>query len=159
MVQFNPETRLLIAGFGNPLLQDEGAGIEVIQRLSKLSLPENVELCDGGTMGIGTVSLLEEYEQAIIVDCLISDQVSDDIVEFSINEVEFNHQEDFFSIHQLNLNVVLNLMMTLKMKIPDLYFFGIVPRSLDYHIGLTNEVAKIVDSVVNKIHSLIKVRN
>lgn len=43
--------KILVLGIGNVLMEDEGAGVEVIRRLEEQSLPENVEILDGGTGG------------------------------------------------------------------------------------------------------------
>ena len=43
----------LILGVGNLLMSDEGVGVHVIQRLvADYQLPEEVQVLDGGTLGM-----------------------------------------------------------------------------------------------------------
>ena len=44
---------ILVMGVGNYLMGDEGIGVQVIQEMSKIKLPEYVDILDGGTGGAG----------------------------------------------------------------------------------------------------------
>jgi len=50
---------LLIVGIGSILMGDDGAGIEVINRLGQIKLPENVELLNAGLDSFGLLGKLE----------------------------------------------------------------------------------------------------
>ena len=58
----------LIIGLGNPLRGDDGVGVRVVQALAERALPAGVEVVDGGTQGLGLVSLLEGQKRVILVD-------------------------------------------------------------------------------------------
>ena len=61
--------RVLIAGMGNVLRGDDGFGIRVVERMSRLELPPGVELYEAGGAGIALVQkLMEGYDACIIVD-------------------------------------------------------------------------------------------
>jgi hydrogenase maturation protease len=63
------EPRILIAGMGNVFLGDDGFGVEVVQRLSKRYLPDNVCVVDFGIRASDlTHALLHGYEAAIIIE-------------------------------------------------------------------------------------------
>ncbi len=50
--EISPEefpNRVVVVGVGNLLLRDEGIGIHTAKALQELSLPEYVEVIDGGT--------------------------------------------------------------------------------------------------------------
>jgi hydrogenase maturation protease len=67
------EKKLLVLGIGNLIMGDEGVGVQVVQRLEKQKLPENVECLDGGT---GSFYLLEPMQQAdriLLIDAAASD--------------------------------------------------------------------------------------
>ena len=53
-----PVPTTLVLGLGNPLRGDDGVGVRVVQQLAKWCLPSDVEVVDGGTRGLGLVSLL-----------------------------------------------------------------------------------------------------
>ena len=51
---------ILIIGIGNTLLKDEGIGVHVIERLKTLALPEDVEVLEGGVLGLDLIEYMEE---------------------------------------------------------------------------------------------------
>ena len=54
---------------GNVLRGDDGFGIRVVERMSRLQLPPGVELYEAGGAGIALVQkLMEGYDACIIVD-------------------------------------------------------------------------------------------
>lgn len=57
-----------IIGIGNPLMGDDGLGIEAIQLLQQQSLPNTVELIDGGCGGLKLLPLLSDCNRLIIID-------------------------------------------------------------------------------------------
>jgi len=58
----------LVLGLGNVLRGDDGVGTAVISTLQSQSLPDGVDLIDGGTAGLEIVLLLKEYRRVIVVD-------------------------------------------------------------------------------------------
>ena len=47
---------------------DDGLGIAAIERLQRAQLPAGIELLDGGCGGLSLLPLLEDCQQAIIID-------------------------------------------------------------------------------------------
>ena len=63
--------KTLVLGLGNILLQDEGAGVRVIERLQAgYAFPDDVTVLDGGTLGLDLLHVLEESHRAIVVDAV-----------------------------------------------------------------------------------------
>lgn len=61
--------RILVAGIGNIFLGDDAFGVEVVQRLARRPLPEDVRVVDFGIRGLDlTYALLDGYEVVILVD-------------------------------------------------------------------------------------------
>ncbi len=63
--------KVLVLGIGNILMGDEGVGVSVVNELEKTSLPDGVELLDGG---VGSFLLLEPMQTAkkvILIDATI----------------------------------------------------------------------------------------
>ena len=62
-------TTTLILGIGNTLLQDEGAGIQVIQYLQRRQpMPPDVTCLDGGTLSFTLLAPIAAATQLIVVD-------------------------------------------------------------------------------------------
>jgi hydrogenase maturation protease len=63
--------KLLIAGFGNVLLGDDGFGVEVVKRLAARELPPHVEAMDVGIGGMHFVlRLMGGAAEVIVVDAV-----------------------------------------------------------------------------------------
>jgi hydrogenase maturation protease len=63
--------RVLVAGIGNIFLGDDGFGVEVIQRMSALPLPEGVCVRDFGIRGLDLAYALNEpWDLVILVDAM-----------------------------------------------------------------------------------------
>ena len=61
---------VLILGIGNILLQDEGAGVHVVRKLQHMSLLPEIEIIDGGTLGLDLFHYLEGRKKVILVDTI-----------------------------------------------------------------------------------------
>ena len=63
--------KTLILGLGNILLQDEGVGVRVIERLhADYVFPDHVLVLDGGTLGLDLLAYIEDYSHIVIVDAV-----------------------------------------------------------------------------------------
>jgi hydrogenase maturation protease len=63
--------RILVAGIGNIFLGDDAFGVEVAQKLLRMSWPEHVRVADYGIRGFDlTYALIDGYDAAILVDAV-----------------------------------------------------------------------------------------
>lgn len=64
-----PAFKTLVLGVGNKLMSDEGIGVHVIERLIETyRIPEEVQVLDGGTLGLDLLYYLEGIENLLMVD-------------------------------------------------------------------------------------------
>lgn len=61
---------LLVLGLGNLLLEDDGVGIELLQRLAARGDDARVEFVDGGTQGIALGSLFAGRRAVLLLDAV-----------------------------------------------------------------------------------------
>ena len=155
MFYYDPGRELLIVGFGNPLLSDDGLGVEVVKALGKSSLPDNITLWDGGTMNVDSIDLLAHYSQAIIIDCLDPSLSQSGIVEFTLNEVTLKSDSQQMSAHHVNLADAINLMLTLDLHVPRILFIGVTGQNVNPGEGLSAVVENYVGVITCKILKLI----
>ena len=60
---------VLVLGLGNPLLADDGVGLEILERLKKIwGTDPQVEFLDGGTQGISLVAYFTSRRAVLILD-------------------------------------------------------------------------------------------
>ncbi len=60
--------RILILGIGNYLMGDEGVGVHAIHTLSKMKLPDYVDIIDGATGSFELIPILSAYDKVIMID-------------------------------------------------------------------------------------------
>jgi len=63
-----PAAPILVLGVGNLLLQDDAAGLRMLQELSSRNLGDDVELVDGGTLGLALLGQLVGREVLVVLD-------------------------------------------------------------------------------------------
>ncbi|NNJ79446.1 MAG: hydrogenase maturation protease, partial [Xanthomonadales bacterium] len=61
--------KTLVMGIGNTLLQDDGVGVHVTERFkSSQSSRPDLDVIDGGTIGLSLLPEIEDADKVIIVD-------------------------------------------------------------------------------------------
>lgn len=146
-----PAFKTLVLGVGNKLMSDEGVGVHVIERLaSKYKLPEEVQVLDGGTLGLDLLYYLEGIENLLIVDAAETGKEAGTIVRLQDDEVPA-----FMSIkispHQMG---VPDMLAAAKMKdnFPKrLVLLGIQPDEITLSLDLSPILASKVDILTDKL--------
>ena len=59
---------VLVLGIGNPLMGDDGAGVELAHRLQERDYGPLVHVEEGGTQGMTLLPLLEDADTLILLD-------------------------------------------------------------------------------------------
>ena len=81
--------RTLIAGFGNVLRGDDGFGVEVVRRLEREQLGDDVHVIDVGIGGIHLAhELLSRYDRAVIVDAMTRGGAPGTLYVLEVTDVE-----------------------------------------------------------------------
>lgn len=149
---------LLILGIGNLLLQDEGAGVRVIEEFEKIYQKiEGVEILDGGTSGIELLQYIQGKKYLILVDVVNSGNAPGTIIRLEDTEVPAFFQKKI-SPHQLGISDLLASAQLID-KMPDkVVLFGIEPKLIDVGLELSDEVRTkilpLVDTIAAELQSL-----
>ncbi|NWJ95938.1 MAG: HyaD/HybD family hydrogenase maturation endopeptidase [Chloroflexi bacterium] len=65
---------ITVLGLGNVLRRDEGLGIRALERIqARYLLPDDLQLVDGGTLGLDLLSYLEEANKLLILDAALTE--------------------------------------------------------------------------------------
>src|SRR5690349_6561722 len=123
--------KTLIFGAGNLLLSDEGFGVHVIRHLEEhYHLSEEVELFDGGTLGIMVTHKLEEAQHVYVVDIVEAAGEPGKLYRFEKEEIMLDRLPLKMSPHQIGIQEVLFL-TELRGTAPErVTLIGVVPGSL-----------------------------
>lgn len=149
--------KLLVIGLGNLLMGDDGAGIYVINELRKQNLPEEVDIIDGGTVGVELIDILASSRTVIVIDAIITNGNSiTGIRLFSPDAFIFNKEDNGYSLHDVELTSVLSLMRALDLEIPEIKIVGIPAVDISPRIGLSEECSRVIPEAVELIVKMLQ---
>ena len=144
--------RVLLIGIGNLLMGDEGVGIHLVKRLSQTSLPDRLEVLDGGTGGFHLMEYFESYQNVILVDATLDGNEAG-----TIRLIEPRFTSDFppaMSTHDIGLKDLLNGLQVLG-RLPKIHLFVVSISGLqELSIGLSPALEKVMDELKTKVLEL-----
>ena len=151
-----PAFKTLVLGVGNKLMSDEGVGVHVIERLvAGHDLPEEVQVLDGGTLGMDLLYYLEGIENLLLVDAVEAHKEPGAMICLEDEDVPaFLSMK--ISPHQLGVPDMLAA-AKLKGQYPKrLVLLGIQPELLEIGLDLSPLVESKVDILVTKVVAQLK---
>ena len=138
----------IIIGIGNILLQDDGVGVHVIERLENEKLPSTVELVDGGTSTLDTLGFFLDYKKVIVVDSLKAGLEPGTIYKIKPEDIK-NYKKENLSIHDVQILDVVK-MANMMDKYPEVIIFGIEPEKISLNLEMTEiMISKIPEIIFN----------
>jgi len=142
---------ILVLGIGNMLLSDEGAGNKAVEDLQqRFHFPPEVEVVDGGTMGLDLLPYLDDRTHLFIIDAVKSGNAPGTMV-----RLELDNPPAYFrtkiSPHQLGLSEVLAVATLTDNLPPKIVLFGIEPKDLSTGLGMSPEVAENIGRLAEMI--------
>ncbi|MBT8271192.1 MAG: hydrogenase maturation protease [Flavobacteriaceae bacterium] len=143
---------VLIMGLGNYLMGDEGIGVQAIQKLSGVKLPETVDLLDGGTGGFLLLSYFESYGRIILIDATMDGKPPG-----TINLIQPNFASDYppsLSVHDVGLKDMIEAVYMMD-TIPEIYLFTVSISEIEpMCVELSPEVKKVIPSLIDAVERL-----
>lgn len=124
--------KTLIFGAGNLLLSDEGFGVHFINHLQRhYAFPPDVELYDGGTLGIMVSHMLEDADRVYLVDVIEAEGVPGEIRRYDKEDFMLDRLPVKLSPHQIGIQEVLAL-SEIRGRCPEaITLFGVIPASYE----------------------------
>lgn len=150
-------SRVVVAGIGNPLMGDDGAGIAVLKELQKRQLPADVVLLDAGTDGLRLASFLVPEDRAIVVDAVRMGMPAGSVHVFRPDDAELKTAEGVLSGHSMGLVDTLKLLY-LTGGTRDITIVGIEPERIASWENLSPVVEASVAPAVDKVLELISAK-
>lgn len=144
----NDTGRVAVLGLGNILLSDEGVGVHAVNALkSRFTFCPQVDIIDGGTMGLDLLPLFQERDRILIIDAVDfrkapghTDTVEGDAISSVLNTK--------LSAHHIGLA---DLLFTAKLtrETPfELHLVGIQPESFEVGLALSDRVQCKLDIII-----------
>jgi len=143
--------RTLLLGIGNILMNDDAAGVLVVQALAeKYSFSQELVVLDGGTLGLDILPFLEGVDRLLVVDAVETGEPVGTLVRMTGDDIPLALATKV-SPHQMGLKDLL-LVADLQGHAPrEMVLWGVQPGSIEMDIELSPAVAQAVDVLQDKV--------
>jgi hydrogenase maturation protease len=144
--------KTIVLGVGNPILQDDGVGLHVIEALRQRLTNPLVTVETASTGGMNLLDMIRGYEKVILIDAVKqNDSKPGEVKRFLLS--------DFHSVHSCNphdvsLSEALHVAEQLGEKhLPlQIILIGItVKNTYEFGEHLSNEVSSAIPTAVNLV--------
>lgn len=148
-----PHLSVLVLGIGNLVMGDDAVGVLVAQRLQReYRFADNVEIIDGGTLGLDLLPKLENITHLIMIDAVETGEKAGTCVRLCGDELPIALQTKV-SPHQMGLKDLLAVSELMGHTPKEMVLIGVQPGSIEMEIGLTAEVQAQLDILVSGVLS------
>jgi hydrogenase maturation protease len=135
--------KILVAGVGNVLLQDDGFGPHAIARLqADYEIGEEVEFVDLGTPGLDFVDYLVGKDVLIILDALASGGEAGEILTFNHEQLRIYLPDVRLSAHQPCLHQTLFMAETAGVCPDEVLLVGMVGEAFEVGVETSGPVGR-----------------
>ncbi|BAL82001.1 putative hydrogenase maturation protease [Selenomonas ruminantium subsp. lactilytica TAM6421] len=150
------KNEVTILGIGNIILRDEGFGVRVAEYLDKhYEFPDNVQIVDGGTLGIELTQYVTGTEKLLVIDSINGGAEPGTTFRFHNDDV-MEHFQDKLSAHEVGIQDVLGLLTVTGHKIPDVVVIGAQPYDVEAGVELSDGMMKLLPQMVEQALSELK---
>ena len=157
MIRREKVPRILIAGIGNILLQDDGFGPQAIVRLeSEYEFGPEVELLDLGTPTLDFVDYLSGREVVILLDALSCGGKPGEVLTFEETQLRKHLPGMRLSAHQPCLAETLFAAETAGIQFKDLRLIGVVGRIFEVGTELSDDVGRATTRALSLVCDILR---
>ena len=144
--------KTIIVGVGNRLLGDEGVGLHVIDNLSQIPMPSNVDVVDCGCDLLSLIPHLNKPQKIIVIDAIRAGGKPGEIYRLDYNELKTRGVE-MQSSHQVRATDALGLLKQIYPVLAgcEIIVIGIEPEAMELSTCLSEKVRESIADVVRLI--------
>ncbi|MCX6074945.1 MAG: HyaD/HybD family hydrogenase maturation endopeptidase [Campylobacterales bacterium] len=142
---------IVVLGVGNVLEEDDGIGIYAAAYLSaNYVLSDHVSIIDGGVEGINLLNLFLENDHIIILDTINLDDEPGSIYNIPSHELS-GYGLNSGGAHEVGVMQCLEMIELMGKGLPESNVMGIVPKSISFHMGLSDEITAQFETYITAI--------
>jgi hydrogenase maturation protease len=146
---------IALIGLGNILLRDEGVGVHAANTIKqRYTFSPEVEIIDGGTMGLDLLPIFEGRDKVLIVDAVDFGKEPGHIGIIENDDIP-SVLNSKLSVHHINLSDVLFAAKLIDISPSEMCLIGIQPQSIDVGLDMTDEIKgkieTLIDAVIGKL--------
>jgi len=146
---------ILILGIGNILLKDEGVGVHVVNKLKEMSLPEDVELLDGGTAGLDLVDFIANRKKVIVIDAVNTGEKPGTIYRLTEENLDVKPKA-IMSFHEIDFLDAIHMSDVMGNKPAEVIVIGIEPKDMSDGIDLSPEIEERIPRIIEIVMEELK---
>ena len=148
-------SEITVLGIGNTILSDEGFGVRVVEFLqSNYEFPENVQLLDGGTLGVELMHFVVGTSKLLIIDSIDGGVAGGEKFHLRDDEIK-KHFTQKISVHEVGLQDILTILEVTGKKIPVTELLGVQPYKIEVGTELTPEMKKFVPIFAEEVLKIL----
>ncbi|MDD5052529.1 MAG: HyaD/HybD family hydrogenase maturation endopeptidase [Sulfuricurvum sp.] len=147
---------MVVLGVGNVLEEDDGVGIYACAYLNaNYTFSPKIEIINGGVEGINLLNLFLENDHIIILDTINLDDEAGSI--YNIPSFELSgYGLNSGGAHEVGVMQCLDMIELMGHPLPESNVIGIIPKSITFHMGLSDELSEHFDSYINTVINYLK---
>jgi hydrogenase maturation protease len=146
------QCNILVLGIGNLLMNDEGVGIHVVNRLEKEGIM-GADVMDGGTGGFYLLGFIQSYPTIIIVDASLDQHPPG-----HVRVLHPRFAKDFprqLSAHEIGLKDLIDSAILLG-NMPQMHLVAISVKDFqDMGMNLSPEVESAIPEAIRRVRELV----
>jgi len=147
--------KVLVMGIGNTLLQDDGVGIHVTELFKSSREPDpNLDIVDGGTIGLSLLPDIEDADAVIIVDASEIGEHPGAMRIFRNREIDQQLSGKRRSVHEVALYDLFSAAAIRGRSPQERVLIAIQPACTDWGLDPTPEVKASIPLACEAITSL-----
>jgi hydrogenase maturation protease len=144
------QKKILILGLGNILMKDDGVGVRVAERMTGMTLPDDVEIMDGGVQGLNLLYYIEGRKKVIVIDTVNAGHPPGTIYRFTEKAI-VEKKELLRSAHGVDFTDVIKTAEFMGTKPEEVIFIGIEPESIDEGMELSPKIEKRISKIIELV--------
>lgn len=137
-----------IIGLGNILLRDEGIGVHAVKKLKEdWFFSSDIEIIDGGTLGLDLLAYFEKYTRILIIDAADFGKEPGYIQVLESGDISKSLNRKL-SVHHIGLVDILVACELMGIKLGEIKIIGIQPFTIDFGIQMTEEMNSKMSDII-----------
>lgn len=150
---------IVVLGVGNVLEEDDGVGIYACAYLNaNYTFTPEIEIINGGVEGINLLNLFLENDRIVILDTINLDDNAGSIYNIPSYELS-GYGLNSGGAHEVGVMQCLDMIELMGKPLPESNVIGIIPKSITFHMGLSDELSEHFTSYINTVINYLKILN
>jgi hydrogenase maturation protease len=144
--------KTLVLGLGNPILSDDGVGIQVAHEVANQFNSPQVTVAETSTAGLSLLDSIVGYDKVIIIDAVQTREGHAGQI-YRMGLQDFSSAKHFSSPHQINLITALELGKMLDLAMPqEITIFAVEAKDItNFSEKCTPEVERAIPEAVKMV--------